>query len=215
MSTTPPLIIGLTGLAGSGKDTARQILEAHHGFDGLAFADPIRAMLRPLLQMAAGAHDADRFMTDRALKETAIPGVGHSYRELAQTLGTEWGRMCLAPDIWLRIAGARIAQWVADDEQDRQDTFDIDATGTRVVISDVRFVNEAAWVLSQGGHIWHIRRPAIEPVRMHVSEDGVAAILAKFRAAVTEVRNDGTIDQLQDRIASLMADLAPVKAGAA
>jgi dephospho-CoA kinase len=47
-----PFIIGLTGYAGSGKDTVRNILEAKHGFDGIAFADPIRDMLTALLESA-------------------------------------------------------------------------------------------------------------------------------------------------------------------
>ena len=38
-----PAIIGLTGLAGTGKDTVRAILE-EFGYNGLAFAD-IRTML--------------------------------------------------------------------------------------------------------------------------------------------------------------------------
>ena len=46
---TRPRLIGLTGYAGTGKDTVRQILEDQYDLDGLAFADPIREMLSVLL----------------------------------------------------------------------------------------------------------------------------------------------------------------------
>ena len=39
------------------------------------------------------------------LKEQPIPGLQRSYRELAQTLGTEWGRQLQGEDFWLRCAG--------------------------------------------------------------------------------------------------------------
>lgn len=144
-------IIGLTGAAGSGKDTVREILERHHGFAGLAFADPIRDMLRELLR-SVGA--SPTWMTDRALKESAIPELGASYRELAQTLGTEWGR-AVSPDLWMRIVAAQVAR--------RSDA-------TRWVISDVRFANEAAWVKSQGGVVWRVQRDGVASVRAHKSE---------------------------------------------
>jgi hypothetical protein len=150
---TKPLLIGLTGVAGSGKDTVREILDARHGYDGIAFADPIRDMLRELLD-SVGVDE--KWMTERELKEREIPELGASYRQMAQLLGTEWGRT-LHPDFWLKIAESRIALFRK-----------FGSPG--VVISDVRFPNEAAWVKAQGGVVWKILRPGIEAVRAHASE---------------------------------------------
>ena len=146
-------IIGLTGLAGSGKDTVRSYLQEQHAFAGMAFADPIRSMLAALLREVGASED---WMTDRLLKEGTIPALGTSYRHLAQTLGTEWGRS-VNPEFWLRIAQARL-------EVMRE-------AGVKcVVISDVRFLNEAHWISSEGGQVWRIDRPQAEAVRPHQSE---------------------------------------------
>ena len=39
------VVIGLSGYASSGKDTVAQFLIEEHGFEKIAFADPIRNML--------------------------------------------------------------------------------------------------------------------------------------------------------------------------
>ncbi len=168
-------LIGLTGFAGHGKDTARSILE-EHGFIGLAFADPIRQMIRQLLDSAGIDTDC---MDVRELKESTIPELGVSYRQMAQTLGTEWGRS-LHPDIWLRLADAFIS-----------DCYDADTFNTHFVVSDVRFPNEADWVRERGGVIWRVARPGIEAVRPHASESSVDLITPDL-----VIDNTGTIDDL-------------------
>jgi len=40
----PPLIVGLTGYAGSGKDAAGQYLDFEHAFQRLAFADALKSV---------------------------------------------------------------------------------------------------------------------------------------------------------------------------
>lgn len=186
-----PIIIGLAGRAGSGKDSVRSILEMHAHFAGLAFAEPIRGMLRELFNTNGVS---DEYITDRALKETPIPGLGVSYRHMAQTLGTEWGRQCMGADFWLNIAGAYLA--------------DLKAQGyERFVVSDVRFANEAAWVRAQGGVVWRVERPGLDSVRAHVSE-------AQDFEADAVLDNSGTVRQLYDRVlAALFAHNAMRCAG--
>lgn len=167
-------IIGLAGQAGSGKDTVRNILELSHDFAGLAFAEPIRAMVRELLTSNGCSDD---YITNRELKETPIPGLGVSARHMMQTLGTEWARKCLAEDFWLKLAATYMA--------------DLRGQGYRqFVISDVRFANEAEWVRAQGGEVWMIERPGLQPVRQHVSE------CVQFRVDQV-LRNDGTLADLE------------------
>lgn len=185
MTTPPPQLIGLTGPAGCGKDTVRALLE-EHGYHGLAFADPIRQMLRTLF-ISNGISTSG--MDERALKEKTIPALGVSYRHLAQTLGTEWGRTA-APDLWLRLANSRIADVCADLVPEYQPSF---------VVSDVRFVNEAAWVLKRGGVIWRIDRPGVAPVRDHVSEQEMDLI-----GADATILNGGSIDDLRTQVAAML-----------
>ena len=169
-----PRLIGLTGYAGTGKDTVREILEAR-GFCGFAFADPIRNMVRELL---ASTGIDECWMDRRELKEEAIPQLGVSYRELAQTLGTEWGRR-LQPNFWLCIASAAVVEMTC-------------LGASALIVSDVRFANEAAWVRQHGGVIWRIHRDLAGPVREHVSESE----LDDIKPDVT-LHNDGTVADLR------------------
>jgi hypothetical protein len=183
---TPPRLIGLVGYAGTGKDTVRQLLESEHGFVGLAFADPIRAMLRALF--TDNGID-EKYIDDRDHKEATIEDLlteqPLSYRQMAQTLGTEWGRN-LSPDFWLQIAGA----YMADQRRRGERLF---------VISDVRFVNEAQWVKDAGGELWHIHRPSAAPVRAHASEAEIALIKVD-----RVIDNAGSLDDLWTRVDALM-----------
>ena len=153
-----PLILGIAGLARHGKDTIANHLVQHHGFTRLAYADAIRDMLE------LGLGIEPRYLTDD--KETIIPWLGVTGRKLMQSLGTEWGRQQIRQDIWLVVIGQRI-QALADETD-------------RIVISDVRFDNEADWIRSQSrGHLWHVYRPGFlrEGIdRSHPSETGVKPI---------------------------------------
>ena len=183
--TTTTTLIGLTGLAGAGKDTVRQILEQQHGYIGLGFADPIRNMLRTLF---SDNGISEEWMDARNLKEQPIPALGKSYRELAQTLGTEWGRKVLGEDFWIKVADAYIKDINGRDGY------------AWTCISDVRFVNEADWVRLRGGVIWQVIRPGLDAVRPHISEQGAASIKPD-----DVIYNDGSIDDLADDVRALLA----------
>lgn len=181
----PPILIGLCGPAGSGKDAVRSILENKLDFCGLAFAEPIRGMLRELLTSSGCSAE---YMERRDLKEAEIPGLGVSYRHMAQTLGTEWARVHLGADFWVRVAATTLA--------------DLRSQGHRqFVVSDVRFANEAGWIRSQGGQVWLIERPGVAPVRAHASE------CINFRIDHV-LPNDGTLADLERRTMDIVRRLA-------
>lgn len=153
-----PMLIGLMGPAGCGKSTVASYLEHLHSFEVVAFADPLVNMLASLLtDCNVGTH----WMTERHLKEQPTP-IGYSYRHLAQTLGTEWGRNTLHPDFWVRVAELRVNRLHQD--------------GADVVLPDVRFPNEAEFVRSRGGLLVRIVRPGVETVREHESEAHQASL---------------------------------------
>lgn len=182
MSKTTPRIIGLTGLAGTGKDTVRQMLENDHDFAGIAFADPIRDMITTLLKSACVTAPT-AWISSRAHKEQDIPGLGASYRELAQNLG-DWGR-AISPDFWVRAAAVRATGLLAQ--------------GQSIVVSDVRYPNEAAWVRQLGGEIWRIDRPSAAPVRAHESERQVSAVVADHT-----IINSASVDALWCAVDALL-----------
>ena len=179
--TRDPLIIGLTGLAGAGKDTVADRLCAKYGFERHAFAEPIRDMLTALLT-GAGIDYAHLF--ERDLKELPVPGIGISGRRMMQTLGTEWGRS-LDTELWVRVAAVTLG---LDDLPNSSPVHD------RIVLTDVRFPNEAAWIRSLGGYTWRVVRPA-PAVAEHVSEQHINQLPSDL-----SIDNSGTLEDLHDEV---------------
>jgi len=170
-------IIGLTGKAGCGKDTAAEGLQYHLNFHRFAFADPIKEMVATLLGVSVTKWE------DREWKETPLLSFGVSPRRMAQTLGTEWGRS-LDKDFWVKTLEHRLYNRASMVHH------------SRVVITDVRFDNEAEWIVSRGGIIIEVVRPGATAVEAHASELGIHPNLIDF-----PIYNNGTIQWFQDRIA--------------
>jgi hypothetical protein len=175
------IILGLTGAAGSGKDTVAAHLVRRHHFTQLAFADPLRAMVAAGFGVTARDLERDR-------KELPLDWLGVSPRYLLQTLGTDWGRGLIDPDVWLLVLKRRLDMAI---EEGR----------LRFVISDVRFENEAALVRGMGGAVWHLRRPGTAPVHQHVSEAGVRAERGDHI-----INNAGSIEDLQGVVEFALMD---------
>jgi len=170
-------IIGITGRARSGKDTLANILSSQYGYQRLAFADPIREFVGELTGIAP------YLLRDTPLKERPIPRLGGvTPREMMQTLGTEWGRNMVYPDIWVALCEQKIIEKMKYELRG-------------FVIPDVRFDNEARMLRSLGGKIIHITRAVGEPVNSHVSEAGISPELVDL-----EIPNNGTLDDLRRRV---------------
>jgi hypothetical protein len=177
-------IIGLTGKAGVGKDTVADYLVANHGFRKFSLAGPLKEMLKVI------GVDCD----NRETKETPHPVFGVSPRRMAQTLGTEWMRNCVAADGWLRIAEQNIATVRA------LNSYEDVPSVTGIVFSDVRFENEAEFIRKQGTVI-HVMRD-VAAVAAHASEAGVP-LLDCDRCLL----NDKTIEVTFRRLEDIMGDL--------
>lgn len=156
----------------SGKTTVANALAASQGFCRVAFADPLKAMTCRFLEGLGYREDqAQRLVhVDKAV---TIPELGVTARHLLQTLGTEWGRTCVAPDVWLKC-------WQAAAKRH-----------PRVVADDVRFPNEAQLIRDMGGQLWCIVRPGVEAATTHASEGGLAGW--EFDRVIV---NDGTLREL-------------------
>jgi hypothetical protein len=167
-----PIVIGIAGHAGAGKDTAALYLVERYGFVQASFADPIRSMALLLLEEAGIDH---RWLTDRASKEARIPGLGISARALMQTLGTECGRS-LHRNIWVRHMALRLGLPGPDFSLRGTPTAQAIPVHDRIVISDTRFVNEADWIHLIGGKVIRLHRNQAAAVRSHASEAEVMAL---------------------------------------
>lgn len=179
MTPRTPIIIGFAGRAGAGKDSAAQALYHAVGCDVavLAFAEPLRSMIDALLDYAnIIAVDG----MSRAEKEAHIDLLGASPRRLLQTLGTDWGRHMIKPTLWVDILRQRVADIAADFEM--------------ILVTDVRFDDEAELIHQLGGEVWLIERD-VTGVEAHISEAGISPALITRR-----VPNHGTLNDLQDRL---------------
>jgi hypothetical protein len=148
-------------------------------------ADPIYRGLAAMLDVPESA------LRDRATKESnlyeshgVLPGVDTSVRGLLRSLGTEWGRELVHPDLWLALANQRIDALLAADP------------GVRIAIPGVRFHNEVESIRSRGGAVAWIHRPGLEPIDEHKSDRVLTAIDCD-----AVIVNDGTPAELAAEIA--------------
>lgn len=127
-------------------------------------------------------------------------------RRFLQSLGTEGGRNCLGPDIWVD-ATFRQSVFPFLDPVGHEDTYIPDA---RFVFTDVRFTNEIAAVRGggygsggaaqrKGGELWRIDRPDAEDGDPHPSE-------REWREATPDwvIENHEGLDELRASVDALV-----------
>ena len=169
-----PILLGLAGPARSGKSTAADHLVRNHLLEHYAFADPLRSGLMEIFNL-----DPEDF--EGAKKEQPVDWLGRSPRELMQSMGTEWARQMVHPDVWVKLA-----------EQNLNYLENSLTSVVGFVVSDVRFENEAELIRERGGTILHIARPDAPAVNPHSSETGI-----QVKQPDLIVRNTGDREQLR------------------
>lgn len=166
-------LIGITGKAGAGKDTIADLCVKEFGAVKYNFALPIKQMINIMLGTTMGNWE------DREWKEGGLDWLSNvSPRRMAQTLGTEWGRNLVDPDLWVKIAMLRFQHHADSGHR------------TPFIIPDVRFDNEAEAIHRIGGKVIRVVRPNVVSVAAHVSEAGVSDNLVDGT-----IVNDGTLDE--------------------
>lgn len=180
----PNTVVGLHGVAQSGKDTAAAYLRTL-GWNQVVLAAPILEALLLLDPIVT----ADRYGREYRFREV-YEAEGYEsakktpeFRRLMQAFGTEVGREHLSKalgmedGIWLEIAKQRLR------------------LPGQHVISDVRFTDEVGLVQSFGGLNIKIKRPGYGPINSHASDAGLPDEM--FDAIIV---NSGTIEDLHHRL---------------
>lgn len=171
--------IGLSGFAGCGKTTVANHIEAVWVMKRLHIAEPLRAMLRPLYE-AFDVPEVDEYLTGKH-KEAVVPGIGVTSRRMQITLGTEWGRQQVSPDLWVNA-------W-------KKAASKSDVT---VINDSVRFPNEEAAIKELGGFTILIERDGCNPAAYRWgSLNPVARVLHDTFGCMAGVHDSERVDRLR------------------
>lgn len=169
------MIIGVIGPKQSGKSTLTKILVERFGFTRTAFADPLKRALMVAFDLTREQvyGDEKEIPTDKLC--------GRTPRHAMLTIGTEWGRNMIHPDIWL-------AAW--------RNTL----PGGDLVIEDVRFPNEHQAVKeTDDGCIISVRRPGREYDTSHESE-AHADLPFDYK-----IQNDSSMEDFESRVETVLS----------
>lgn len=238
------IVIGLTGIAGSGKSTVASIVANRlpGSVEEIAFAEPIKAFAQVVFGFSRWSLFGPSEAREKALataknywpetmcrfwdlggahaaawlkacgKTPSSNPIGSAFvdwmdgirrecekdpskltaRHICQQLGTDFARKHIQPDVWLRVAQQRI----------------VESTHRVVVVSDVRFDNEAHGLKYMRGftdrnyaemtvEIWRTSRGLLnrKPEDFHESERGVAT-----KYVDRSFPNFGTLDALRGEV---------------
>ena len=171
----------MSGYARSGKDTVAELLCLNYGYKRVSFADPMRQALYVLSPKLDNIVRLSEYVDDYGWD---VAKQNQEVRRLLQVFGTEVGRKMFGLDFWIDIA-------LKDLSGD-----------TQVVISDVRFPNEADAIAKLGGSVWRINRKNHSAVNGHASEHAMDNYMFSH-----VIYNDGTLDDLSDEVFMLAKHL--------
>ena len=161
------VVIGLAGPKGSGKSSIAEALHtgAAPHVRRLRFADGLKRMLLSLGLTSEQIDGPDKHKACELL-DYSTP------RHAMQTLGAEWGRGMISPNLWVNACMQQIDN----------------TASTRVhVIDDVRFANEADAIHKRGGVVIEVVQPGVLYNPEHASEAGLPKSLIDY-----SVMNDNT-----------------------
>lgn len=208
------MILGVTGLIGSGKDTVADYLCTFHGFKRVSFAASLKDAVSSV------------FGWDRELLEGSTK-TSREWREQTDTWWSERLGMDITPRWVLQYWGTDVLRnhfhtdiWVASVENKLRQSSD------NIVITDCRFANEVDAIKRAGGtairvergdkpdwyeaavsynkgpngnSTWSLSKSHLDRAKIHASEYSSVGISYDHY-----IDNNGTIDELHKKVESII-----------
>lgn len=179
------MIIGISGKAGSGKDTAAKMLEVLYANPDISYEDFANKRYKNFADIQV-VHFADTLKeTAQVLfrigewetntqegKKTTINWIGKTVRELLQGIG-QGLRDAIDPNLWVKILFANTEDW------------------SNYIIADVRYPNEIKAIKERNGILLRIDRKGAGAGN-HSSE----IALDDYKEWDVHIKNNGSIEDL-------------------
>lgn len=148
------MIIGLGHRANVGKDTLAKMLRKHLSPSvSVSFADKVKEAVFLIYRGWTSMETPEYYITHPADKDAVIPEIGKSFRDCCICLGNSM--RSVHDETWIRAA-------LRGDSPD-----------CWIIVTDVRYQNEAEYIKEQGGLCVRIDRAAA-PLRTDVSDTALA-----------------------------------------
>jgi hypothetical protein len=194
--TILPPLVGLIGKKRVGKDTFAAVLVEEFGFARVAFADPLKEMALTIDPWIHGFSGTHRLATAVRVHGWESAKDRHpDVRYFLQRLGD--GVRQFDPEFWVRVGMAQ-----ADLLRHDRPMGSMGIPAKPVVITDVRYPNEADAVREAGGILVRIMRPGVDDGDTHASETA----LDDYEVDAI-VENDGDLADLRELAHDVMEDI--------
>lgn len=183
------ILIGIHGKARSGKDTFASCLQNHLPFRRMSFAAPLKAAVAGLFNIPV-----ERAFSDD--KEQNLEGWGLTLRDVLQRFGTEALRGTFGDDFW-------VDRWYLEYMEY------MESSHPNVVLTDLRFPNEAKRVRMLGGVVVHLVRPGAGLTGAsgaHASEQTLPVEVGDYW-----IVNEGSLEDLDMKAGALLRSLGARK----
>lgn len=177
----PYSILGLHGWAGSGKTTTKQAvakfvskfendnnikntLKIHQ----LAFADPVKKVCIAMFGEAPNWYGTQEQKNEKIpLLEDSFKHIGiETFRDAMKYIGTEVFREHMDPDVWVKLLRLKMKQILAQEYYA--------SARNLFIIDDVRFENEASFILGTSGAVIRILKSGQTSIDPHKSEQSLS-----------------------------------------